>query len=62
MKDKDEKPNKVNMLLNCAGFEPIEEYGHFVLNEGEDKERYEYVSKQFKELCEGVRDAISMRG
>ena len=33
-KGKDEKPDKlkVNMLLNCAGPEAIEEYSHFVYN------------------------------
>ena len=39
-KGKDEKPDKlkVNMLLNCAGPEAIEEYSHFVYSEGEEKE------------------------
>jgi hypothetical protein len=36
-KEKDEKPDKfkVNLLLNCAGSEAIEEYSHFVYNEEE---------------------------
>ena len=56
-KGKDEKPDKlkVNMLLNCAGPEAIEEYSHFVYNEGEGKENYADVCKKFKELCEGAR-------
>ena len=62
-KGKDEKPDKlkVNMLLNCAGPEAIEEYSHFVYNEGEEKENYADVSKKFKELCEGARNVIYER-
>ena len=35
-KGKDEKPDKlkVNLLLNCAGADAIEEFSHFVFNEG----------------------------
>ena len=59
-KGKDEKPDKlkVNMLLNCAGPEAIEEYSPFVYNEGEEKENYADVCKKFKELCEGARNVI----
>lgn len=62
-KGKDEKPDKlkVNMLLNCAGPEAIEEYSHFVYNEGEEKENYADVCKKFKELCEGARNVIYER-
>ena len=62
-KGKDEKPDKlkVNMLLNCAGPEAIEEYSHFVYNEGEEKESYADVCKKFKELCEGARKVIYER-
>ena len=31
---------KVNLLLHCAGPEAIEEYSHFVYNEGESKDRF----------------------
>ena len=64
-KGKDEKPDKlkVNMLLNCAGPEAIEEYSHFVYNAGEEKENYADVCKKFKELelCEGARNVIYER-
>ena len=62
-KGKDEKPDKlkVNMLLNCAGPEAIEEYSHFVYNVGEEKENYADVCKKFKELCEGARNVIYER-
>ena len=62
-KGKDEKPDKlkVNMSLNCAGPEAIEEYSHFVYNEGEEKENYADVCKKFKELCEGARNVIYER-
>ena len=62
-KGKDEKPDKlkVNMLLHCAGPEAIEEYSHFVFNEGESNERYADVCKKFKELCEGARNVIYER-
>ena len=60
MKGKDEKPDKlkVNMLRNCAGPAAIEEYSHFVYNEGEEKENYADVCKKFKELCKGARNVI----
>ena len=62
-KGEDEKPDKlkVNMLLNCAGPEAIEEYSHFVYNEGEEKENYANACKKFKELCEGARNVIYER-
>ena len=62
-KGKDEKPDKlkVNMPLHCAGPEAIEEYSHFVFNEGESNERYERYCKKFKELCEGARNVIYER-
>ena len=49
------------MLLNCAGPEAIEEYSHFVYDEGEEKENYADVCKKFKELCEGARNVIYER-
>ena len=62
-KGKDSKPDKlkVNLLLNCAGPEAIEEYSHFVYNEGEDKECFADVCSKFKELCEGARNVIYER-
>ena len=62
-KGKDEKPDKikVNLLLNCAGPEAIEEYSHFEFREGEDNECYEDVCKKFKELCEGAKNVIYER-
>ena len=39
---KDKKP-EVNMLLYCAGPEVIEEYSHFIFNEGESNKCYAEV-------------------
>ena len=62
-KGKDSKPDKlkVNLLLNCAGPEAIEEYSHFVYNEGEDKECFADVCSKLKEMCEGGRNVIYER-
>ena len=62
-KGKDDKPDKlkVNMLLNFAGWEAIEEYSHFVYNEGETKECYSCVCSKLKELCAGARNVIYKR-
>ena len=62
-KSKDSKPDKlkVNMLLHCAGPEGIEEYTHFVYNDGEGKERYGDVCSKLKALCEGARNVIYER-
>ncbi|XP_032230541.2 uncharacterized protein K02A2.6-like [Nematostella vectensis] len=62
-KGKDEKPDKlkVNLLLNCAGADAIEEYSHFVFNEGESNESYEDVCRKFKEHCQGARNVIYER-
>ena len=62
-KGKDEKLDKlkVNMLINSAGPEAIEEYSHFVYNEGEEKGNYADVCKKFKELCEGATNVIYER-
>lgn len=59
-KGKDGKPAKlkVNLLLNCAGPEGIEEYSHFVYNERKDKECFADVCNKFQELCEGARNVI----
>lgn len=62
-KAKDEKPDKlkVDILLHCAGPEAIEEYSHFVFNEGKrNVQCYENVCAKFKELCEEL-GMFSMR-
>ena len=62
-KEKDKKPDKlkVNLLLNCAGPEAIEEDSHFVYNEGESKDSFATVCKKFTELCEGAKNVIYER-
>ena len=52
-KGKDDKEDKlkVNLLLNCAGTGAIEEYSHFVYNEGESNESFKDVCRKFEELC-----------
>ena len=52
---------KVNLLLNCAGPDAIEEYSHFDFNEEKDKESYELVCGKFKELCKGAKNVIYER-
>ena len=46
-KGKDDKEDKlkVNLLLNCAGPSAIEEYSHFVYNEGESNESYKVCAE-----------------
>ena len=45
-KGKDDKEDKlkVNLLLNCVGPGAIEEYSHFVYNEGESNESFKDMS------------------
>ena len=52
---------KVNLLLQCAGPEAIEEHSHFVYNEGESKDRFKDVCKKFEELCQPARNFIYER-
>ena len=44
----------VLLLLSCAGPEAIEEYSHFVYNEGEEKENYANVSAGRPIKCQGT--------
>lgn len=62
-KEKDGKAEKlkVNMLLNCAGPEAIEEYSHFIYNGEESNECYADVCTKFKQLCEGAKNVIYER-
>lgn len=62
-KGKDEASDKikVNLLLNCAGADAIEEYSHFNFDEDEDKECYEDVCGKFDELCKGAKNVIYER-
>jgi hypothetical protein len=60
-KDRKSEKLKVNLLLNCAGAEAIEEYSHFVYNEGESAECFKDICKKFEELCKGERNVIYER-
>lgn len=59
--DKEKKSDKieVNLLLNCAGSDAIEEYSHFTYGEGESPESYGDVRKKFEELCQGAKNVFS---
>ncbi|XP_032235873.2 uncharacterized protein LOC116617347 [Nematostella vectensis] len=52
---------KVNMLLNCAGSEAIEEYSYFTYGTDESPESFEKICKKFEELCRVARNVIYER-
>jgi len=52
---------KVNLMLNCAGSEAIEEYSHFTYDEGESPDSFADVCKKFGELCQGAKNVIYER-
>lgn len=60
-KDKKSDKLKVNLLLNCAGSEAIEEYSHFTYDEEESPESYEVVCTKFEQLCKGAKNVIYER-
>lgn len=65
-KAKDEGPDKlkVSMLITVivqGHWEAIEEYYHFVFNEGESNEFFADVCTKFKGLREGARNVIYER-
>ena len=59
VKEKDKKPDKlkvhVNLLLNCAGPEAIDEYSHFVYNEGESKAALPRYVRSSRNYVKGPR-------
>lgn len=60
-KEKKSDKIKVNLLLNCAGSDAIEEYSHFTYEEGESLESFADVCKKFSELCQGAKNVIYER-
>ena len=60
-KERKSEKLKVNLLLNCAGPDAIEEYSHFVFDESESKECLTDVCRKFEELCQGARNVIYER-
>jgi hypothetical protein len=60
-KDRESEKLKVNLLLNFAGSQAIEEYSHFVYGEGESAECYKDVCHKFKEWFGGANNVIYER-
>ena len=60
-KDRKSGKLKVNLLLNFAGSQAIEEYNHCVYGEDESAECYKDVCHKFKELVGGAKNIIYER-
>ena len=60
-KEKKADKIKVNLLLNCAGSDAIEEYTHFTYDADESPHNFADVCKKFSELCQGAKNVIYER-
>ena len=60
-KEKKADKIKVNLLLNCAGSDAIEEYTHFTYDADESPNNFADVCKKFSELCQGAKNVIYER-
>lgn len=60
-KEKKSDKLKVNLLLNCAGSDAIEEYSHFTYSEDESPDNFQVVCRKFEELCRGAKNVIYER-
>ena len=59
-KEKKADKVKVNLLLNCAGRDAIEEYTHFMITYGPEQsaDSFADVCKKFEELFQGAKNVI----
>ena len=60
-KEKKADKVKVNLLLNCAWSDAIEEYTNFAYATHESADSFAYVCKKFEQFCQGEKTS-SMKG